>query len=391
MGGVTVQPMQTTDRTLAIIAGASVAVSVGAVLARIAGALPDGPSTLIVIVGAAIGLKVALTYASRSATSAARTRVMNLVSTVGLAISVATVIASMPRITKAGGVEVFLLDFFAQLWTLALLWIVAGPVRTIGWRAFVGAWLTGFLGLTALARFVGTPIVDKLGVSSLLGTALWVPITEELIKLLPVILVLAMAMRRPRARPSVLDVVLLAAATSAGFNIYESATFGRGAFSLSANPILSLFVPGLFKGSEYGWTMMQTGHLVHTALLALGVAFALMYPKQFARRWIVPTVAIAAVLIEHCSQNAIITGQLNEMIGKLSIVLTLGGRLTTLMLIGGVGFVMRLEWRAVGGAFDLDKWLRMSPLESTRRSTLLAAAQARGEIAKSAATQRGAV
>ena len=391
MGAVTVQPIRTTDRTLAIVAGASVVVSIGAVLARLAGMLPEGPSTLIVVVGAAIALKVALTYASRSASSAARTQVMNLVSTVGLAISVVTLIASMPRITKAGGVQLFLLDFFAQLWTIGLLWIVAGPVRTIGWRAFVGAWLTGFLGLTALARLVGTPIIDKLGVSNMLGTALWVPITEELIKLLPVILVLVMAMRRPRARPSVLDVVLLAASTSAGFNIYESATFGRGAFSLSATPILSLFVPGLFKGSSYSWTMMQTGHLVHTALIALGVAFALMYPKQFARRWIVPTVAIAAVLIEHCSQNAIITGQLNETIGKLSIVLTLGGRLTTVMLIGGVAYVAMLEWRALGGAFDMAKWLRLTPSESTRRSTLLAAAQARGEIGMSAATQRGDV
>jgi hypothetical protein len=47
------------DRTLAIIAGASVAVSVAELLARLAGVLPDGPSALSVIVAAAIGLKVA--------------------------------------------------------------------------------------------------------------------------------------------------------------------------------------------------------------------------------------------------------------------------------------------------------------------------------------------
>lgn len=380
ISAVTGSPTQTTDRTLALIAGASVAVSLSAVLARFAGVMPDGPSTLIVIVGAAIGLKVAFTYASRSASDATRTRVMKRVSTIGLAISVLTVIASLPRITKAGGVHVFLLDFFAQLWTLALLWIVAGPVRTIGWRAFVGAWLTGFLGLTALARLVGTPIVDKLGVSSLLGTALWVPITEELIKLLPVILVLVLAMRRPRARPSVLDVVVLAASTGAGFNIYESATFGRGAFSLSANPVLSLFIPGLPKASAYGWPLVQSGHLAHTALIALGVAFALMYPKQFARRWIVPTVAIAAVLIEHCSQNAIVTGKLNEIVGKFSMVLTLGGRLTTLMLMGGVGYVAMLEWRAVGREFYPDTWFRLLVAEAARRSSQLAQAQMRGSI-----------
>lgn len=380
MGAVSANPAAASDRTLAIVAGASIAVSVGAVLARFAGVMTDGPSTLIVIVGAAIALKVGLTYASRAASDAARTHVMNLVSTVALAISALTVIASLPRITKLAGMHAFALDVGAQLWTLALLWIVAGSVRTFGWRVFVGAWLTGFLGLTALARLVGTPLVEKLGASSMSATALWVPFTEEMLKVLPVVLVLVMAMRRRSARPSVLDIVLLAAFTGAGFNSYESATLGRGAFSLFANPILSLFIPSLGKASVYGWTVVQSGHLVHTALITLGVAFALFYPKQFARRWVVPTAAIAAVFFEHCSQNAIVTGHLNEAVGRLSIILTLGGRLTTLMLIGGVGYVMMLEWRAVGREMQTDTWFRLEPAEAARRASLLATAQIRGSI-----------
>ena len=380
MGAVSARPAAGNDRTLAIVAGASVVVSVGAVLARLAGVMPDGPSTLVVVVGAAVGLKVALTYASRAASDALRARVMNLISTMALAISALSVIASLPRITKQAGMSAFALDLLAQLWTLALLWIVVGPVRTIGWRAFVGAWLTGFLGLTALARLVGTPLVEKFGATSMLATALWVPVTEELLKLLPVALVLGLALRRPHARVSVLDVVMLAACTGAGFNTYESATLGRGAFSLFANPILSLFIPSLAKASVYGWTVVQSGHLVHTALIALGVAFAMCYPLQFARRWIVPVASIAAVLFEHCSQNAIVTGQLSQVIGKLSIVLTLGGRLTTLLLIGGVVYVAMQEWRAVGHALRPATWLTLSQAEAARRSSLFAAAQMRGSI-----------
>ena len=78
---------------------------------------------------------------------------MALVSTVALAISGLTVLASLPRITKTAGMHVFTVDLAAQLWTLALLMFVAGPVRTIGWRAFVGAGLTGLLGITALVIF----------------------------------------------------------------------------------------------------------------------------------------------------------------------------------------------------------------------------------------------
>jgi len=380
VGAVSARPAASSDRTLAIIAGVSVALSVGAVLARIAGALPDGPSTLIVIVGAAVGLKVALTYASRSASDAARTRVMNLVSTVALAISGLIAIASLPRITKAAGMHVFVLDLFAQLWTLAILWIAAAPVRTLGWRAFVGVGLTGFLGLTALARLIGAPIVEKMGASSMLATAVWVPVTEELLKLLPVVLVLMMAMRRARTRPSVLDVTLLGAWAGAGFNVFENATLGRGGFSLFTNPILSLVFPSEGKGMAFGWTVVQTGHLVHTSLIALGIAFPLFYPRQFARRWVVPVVAIGAVIVEHCSQNAIVTGRLNEIIAKLSIIVTLGGRLTSVLLIGGVAYVMLREWRVVGRTLDLEEWLKLRPAESTRRSELLAKAQAGGVV-----------
>ena len=378
MGAVSVRPASTGDRTMAIVAGASIAVSVAAVLARLLGLLPDGPATLVVIIGAAIALKVALSYAAKSASNSTRTHVMRLVSTVALAVSGLIAIASLPRITKSGGAHVFLMDLCAQLWTLAILWIVAGPVRTIGWRAFVGSALTGFLGLTALARFVGTPLVDKLGTSSILATAVWVPISEEMLKLLPVVLVLVTAMRRARVRPSVIDVTLLGAWTGAGFSLFENATLGRGGFSLSTNPLLSLLFPSEGKGTAFGWTVAQSGHLVHTALIALGVAFALFYPRKFARRWVIPAIAIGAVLVEHCSQNAIITGHLNEIVAKLAIIVTVGGRLSSILLAAGVAYAMTREWRVIGGKFDLARWLALDAAEAQRRSTALAKAQAGG-------------
>jgi len=390
MGAAVTRAPATGDRMIVIVGGGSVALSIAAMLARFAGVLPDGLATIFALVGAGIGLKVALSYAARSASSAARTRMMTLVSTVGLAISGLVVLASLPRITKAAGLHPFAMDLAAQLWTLALLMLVAGPVRTLGWRAFVGAGLTGLLGLTALARLVGTPLVEKLGTSSILATAVWVPITEEALKLLPVALVLRMAMRRTVARPSVLDVTMIGAWTGGGFNLFENATAGRGAFSLAANPLLSLLFPSEGKGTASGWTVAQMGHMGHTALIVLGVSFALMYRRQFSRTWIAPVAAIAAVLGEHCSQNAIVTGHLNSVVTKISIVLTLGGRLTSLMLIGGVAYVIALEWRVVGGAFAPKAWFPLPQAEAQRRSRLLAAAQATGRVPMSRASAGGA-
>jgi RsiW-degrading membrane proteinase PrsW (M82 family) len=376
------------DRTLAILAAASVAVSVVALLARLAGLLPDGPAALIVIVAAAVGLKVALSYAAKSASSAARARVMNLVSTVALAISGITVLASLPHLTKAAGMHPFVVDLVAQSWTLAILLVVAGPVRTIGWRAFVGAGLTGFLGTTALARLVGRPLVDKLGASSILATSLWVPFTEELFKMLPVALVLALALRRSVARPSVLDVTMIGAWSGAGFSLYENAAFGRGVFSLSGSPLLSLFFPSTLKATALGWTMSQASHLVHTAVIALAVAFALTYGRRIRRPWVVAAIAIASVLAEHCSQNAIISGRLNGILAKSAVILTLGGRLTSLMLIAGVAYVLLLERRVVGLPRGFGNWVRLSPTEAGRRSALLAAAQSRGVVLPAIAIHR---
>lgn len=389
MGTLATQSPAAGDRMLAIIAGGVVVVSIAAVVARLAGVLPDGPAALIVIVGAVIGLKVMMSYAARSASSAARARVMNLVSTVALAISGLTVLASLPRITKAAGLHPFTMDLAAQLWTLALLMFVAGPVRTIGWRALVGAGLTGLLGITALARVVGTPLVEKLGTSSILATAVWVPITEEALKLLPAAFVLRMAMRRTVSRPSVLDLTLIGAWTGAGFSVFENATAGRGGFSLAANPLLSLLFPSEGKGTAFGWTVAQMGHAGHTALIVLGISFALMYRRQFSRAWIAPVATIAAVLAEHCSQNAMITRHLDSVITKISIVLTLGGRLTSLMLIGGVAYVIALEWRVVGGAFAPKTGFPLLPAEAQRRSRLLAAAQAMGRVSMSRARAGG--
>lgn len=390
MGAAATQSPATGDRTLAIIAGGSVALSVAAMLARVAGVLPDGLATIIAIVGAGIALKVALSYAARSASSVARARTMTLVSTVALAISGLAVLASLPRITKTAGMHAFTVDLAAQLWTLALLMFVAGPVRTIGWRAFVGAGLTGLLGITALARLVGTPLVAKLGTSSILATAVWVPITEEALKFLPAALVLRMAMRRTAARPSVLDLTLIGAWTGAGFSLFENATAGRSFFSLGANPLLSLLFPSEGKGTASGWTVAQMGHMGHTALIVLAVSFALMYRRQLSRAWIAPVAAIAAVLVEHCSQNAMITGHLNEVVTKISIVLTLGGRLTSLMLIGGAAYVIALEWRVVGGAVAPKAWFPLPPAEASRRSSLLARAQAAGAVDMTHGDHRGA-
>jgi RsiW-degrading membrane proteinase PrsW (M82 family) len=363
------------DIRLAVIAGTSVFISLAAFGAGFTRNLPSGISTVVVLLGLSTGLRIAWSYAAKSASSSNRARTMQMISNVGLAISGVSVVAALPRITQTAGLQTFLIDALAQLWTLALLTFATGPVRTLGWRAFAGAALTGFLAITGLARFVGRPLIENLGAANVFASAVWVPLTEELFKLIPVAIVLAITLRQLKGRPSALDVMLLGAWTGAGFALYENAALGRGSFSLSADPIMSLFIPSAGNGMAFGWQVAQTGHMVHTALIALGVAFALFYAQRVRYSWIAAVVAIAAALLEHCSQNAMVVQGLSEFVAKAALVLTLGGRLSSLLLIAGVVCVMVFEWRIAGGGFAPATWLRLQATERDRRSALLARAQ----------------
>jgi RsiW-degrading membrane proteinase PrsW (M82 family) len=374
-----IPPDRGADLRLAVIGGATVVFSISAFAAGYFGALPSGLSTAIVLFGMGIALKVMWTYVARSASSASRIRIAILMSNVGLAISALASLAALPRLTKTSGVALLVMDLLAYLWTLALLTAAAGPVRTLGWRAFLGAFLFGFLGLTGLARFLGRPLILALGTSSVFATAIWVPLTEELCKMLPVILILVLALRRMETRPSLLDLVLVGAWAATGFAVYENATYGRGGFSLTAIPMISLIFPATMKGSAFGWTVAQNSHMVHTALVALGVGFTFLYRRRLQRSWIVAATALAVTLIEHCSQNAIVTGGANKIVAEMLLVITLNGRLSAVLLVPGIAYVLTVEWRALGGSLRPAEWLRLRPAEMQRRGALLAALQTRTE------------
>lgn len=372
--GVTPAPVAG-DRRLAIVAGSGVAISVAACAARLVHLLPAGGAAAIVLLGVAVGSRVALIYVSRSASSVARARIVTIGSTVGLALSAVVVLALLPHLTKHGGLSKFSADTFGQLWALAVLTIVAGPARTIGWRGLVGAGLTGFLAVTALARVVGRPIVNHLGVASLTAVAGFVPLTEELFKLLPVLLVVLIAVRRTHARPSALDLMLLGAWSGAGFALSEDASYGRGGAGFSSFPPLSWLVPSGTHATVFASGYYSAGHLIHSALIALGIGVAALYRHRmrFARAWLV--IAVAVALGEHALANAIASGGLTHAKADPYLALTLRGHLSLMLLLVGAVFLAVWEGRATGNRRPAVEWLRLRPDDAARRSRQLAAAQ----------------
>jgi hypothetical protein len=366
------------ERRLTLIGGACVAVSIVALLARLVGLMPSSVATLVVVAATGVGLRVALLLFARAGDSPHRTRVMKNVSTIGLGVAGVTIVAALPVTTHVGGFGNFSSDLFADLWTLGILTALASPVRTLGWRAFVGAGFTGFLALPALARVIGRPVVTALGANSVFATSVWVPSTETLCQALPVLLLLLVAVRAKGTRPSPLDLLVLGAWSGAGFALYEDTQFGRGGVHWSAAPPFSLLFPSEDHVHSQA-SMLVAGHPVWMALLGLGLGFGVLYRRRFRRAWLATPVAVVVVLVEHGAGNALGTTNTHgssPLFEKLLVYLTLGGWLSSVLLVAGAVGVLMIERKALVPSSKLAEWWPLAPSLAHMRSQQLARAQA---------------
>jgi RsiW-degrading membrane proteinase PrsW (M82 family) len=387
------------DRQLAAIAALCITLSLAGVLVHALGLVSAPLAVTMVLLPVGVGLRVALRYAGRAAGSERRTQVMTLVSSIGLGISAVTLVGVLPHLTSPGGMAMFGADVFAHGWTLAILTVAVGSVRTLSWRAFLGMGLTGFLAVPAIAALIGRPVVSHLGTNSGLATAGWAPLTEETFKALPVLLVAMLAVRRTTSRPSAADLLLLGLWSGAGFALFENAVYGRGGANWSAAPLASLLVPSGTTTALYGRPgMLVSGHMLHTGLLALGIAITLMYKGIRWRRWALPA-AFLVVVTEHAAVNGLLlTSGNGDSPGwaKLLAAFTLHGWLSILLFVSGSTAIVLYEWRnATRGAPRVTgqrpAWLIPSPREIGRRGAALASLQLTGggaELALRAGGQR---
>jgi RsiW-degrading membrane proteinase PrsW (M82 family) len=380
-----------------VIASVCITLSLAGVLVHAFGLASAPVAVTMVLLPVGVGLRVALVYAGRAAGSARRTQVMTLVSSIGLGISALTLIGTVPHLTRAGGLAKFGADVFAHGWTLAIVTVAVGSVRTLGWRAFLGTGLMGFLAVPALAALIGRPVVSHLGTNSGLATAGWAPLTEESLKVLPVLLIAVLAVRRSATRPSAADLLLLGLWSGAGFALFENAVYGRGGANWSAAPLASLLIPSGTTTALYGRPgMLVSGHMIHAGLVALGIAITLLYKDFRFGRWALPAAFLVA-FAEHSAVNGLLLTSSkggSPSWAKMLAVFTLHGWLSILLFFIGSTAIVLYEWRnatrrAPRGPGQPRAWLIPSSSEIGRRGVALAALQLAGGKSQSAAPAGG--
>jgi RsiW-degrading membrane proteinase PrsW (M82 family) len=273
-------------------------------------------------------------------------RVLNAVSWAGLAFSLAVLLVSAPHLlTIGGGARVVFGNVAAFGWTLALLWLVFWRQRSVGARALAGAALGGFFGVSALAIQLGKPLVFRLGTGNDFIPLFFAPVTEELVKLLPAALFLALALRSRTWRPTVADTALIGFTAAAGFELYENILYARGGGGPFGTLPFSALLPSLTTRGE----MIVGGHAIYGGLSSLALAVTILYGRRIQLARFALPAALLLLMLEHATVNryaqyAFFDPGIPFWAHFVSFV-SLHGALSSMLFIGGVAAVALLEKR----------------------------------------------
>jgi RsiW-degrading membrane proteinase PrsW (M82 family) len=356
-GSRAISASRQSDLRVMVIGLSCAAVSLLLLLSHALGWTPLPVALPLVAVPAAIGLRFLLVWASRSASSSRRAQVALILSWAGLIVSMGSLALALPSLTQAGGWGRLFGNVALYGWTVLIVSAAILASRTLPPRAFVAAGFAGFFGATGLSTLVGHPILDALGPDSLLATAVLIPISEELIKALPVLLLVVLASRSRQSRISAGDVTLFGIAVGVGFALYEDALYGRSAGGgWFGAPPFSLLFPMLEAHPRQGF--LVSGHAIYTGTIALGLGVGVLYRRRFRWAWLAIPITAAAALLEHMTLNALASGDAPGW-ASLTQVLSLGGYIGTLLLVFGLAGICWFEWRGVrrGGAVPTPQTL----------------------------------
>lgn len=366
------------DSLLIAVAIASLAVSIVSAIVGALGLLPAPISIIIVLGATSFVIRLALILRSRASSSMSGSRVMNVVSLCGLGLSALIAIAMLGVTLQHEDPWLFIGDLAVHAWSIVLLLAAATPVRTVGWRAMLGIGLTGFLVVSALARTIGRPVITMFGIDNVFGRSIWVPLTEEGLKVLPVAIVVLIAYQNRDSRPSVIDIALLGACSGTGFSLIENSEYHNLIAQWDAAPPFSYVFPTMEQGYGPGLFDNWAGHTVWTTFLSIGIGFGVLYFRRFRFAWVAIPVTFLIVVVEHGLCNALVIAYHAGLLGAWQsiLTLTLGGMLSVYLLFAGFALLIWYERRPLRGSSGFRHGVFLTPEVVHARRTFFAASQA---------------
>jgi RsiW-degrading membrane proteinase PrsW (M82 family) len=213
-----------------------------------------------------------------------------------------------------------------HVFVVAWLLLVTLRTRTVGWREVARFWVIGLFPVVLVVYALTEPAETLFGAGTF-QTAFFVPLVEETVKALPLVVWVLVSMRK-QVTPTVSDLMVLGFALGAGFAFHEDGLWQRlAADGFGAAPWGVLFPTFLYKGqfvvTHSGWTM----------LVGMGVGVWAVH-RDRVWSWAVPPVVLVLVVIDHGAANA------RSGIAEILPTLVLHGHLTAWLLLLGVLLVV---------------------------------------------------
>ena len=257
-------------------------------------------------------------------------------------------------------------NLLEHLYILIWLLVVTAFNRTVSLRTLLAFGFMGLYLIVTLAVLTGWPVAALLGENSQFLSSIWAPLTEELLKALPVALYFWLATRSRRWQPAATDGLLLGFVVGAGFAFYEDTLDLRVSGSGWLASGWSIFWPVLTSsGSIFQSSRVNLGHAGWTALVGLALGLAFLY-RRYRYAWLAPLLALGLVMLDHGLGNYM--GDLGRHAAPLLLdllyTLLLRGRLVVVILLIGIVVTIVLEQRMLRWASARDRFFPAIPLST---------------------------
>ena len=181
-------------------------------------------------------------------------------------------------------------------WPVILLLVLGLPLRSLPARRVLALGMTGFFAIPLLVGLT-TPLLLQWAGDGNLGPAILVPVVEETLKAVPLLLVFRAEHRNPIRSLTALDLTLVGLAVGAGFTVHEDALWDR------------LLVGGV--EGPFGWLapyvvlfpVEVVGHTGWTLLVGAGLGLWLVHRRRVPYAWVAPVLGFTLAVVDHAAVN----------------------------------------------------------------------------------------
>ncbi len=218
-----------------------------------------------------------------------------------------------------------------ELWFLGEIVLLTVITRSLTAGSAVSSLSLG-LGVVAALMVVAGHALTAAGIATTTGLGNWgvIPIVEEVIKLMPVAVVVLLHQRRSGSAPNPSDLLMLGCCAGAGFAMAENALLVQNSAGIARDmarqygPHLGplYLVPGAWGAAGY------VGHAAATGLVCATFGLGLALRRRLGPSWwMLPAGGFAWIVIEHVLTNYYVGS------GSRAALLLGNGRLTPWLFV----------------------------------------------------------